>query len=102
LTGVDAGGRPLSQRVTTVNISRRGALLEGIHGELKFGDKVSLTRGGKREEFRVAWIRDEDDPEGARIGVAAVDQNTTFWDAALEAANPSGIPDQGTPEKGAG
>jgi hypothetical protein len=102
LTGVDAGGRPLSQRVMTVNISRRGALLEGIHGELKLGDKVSLTRGGKKEEFRVAWIRDEDDPEGARIGVAAVDQNTTFWDAALEAANPSGTEDQGTNEKGAG
>jgi hypothetical protein len=102
LTGVDAGGRPLSQRVITVNISRRGALLEGIHGELKFGDKVSLTRGGKKEEFRVAWIRDEDDPEGARIGVAAVDQNTTFWDAALEAANPPGSEDEGTHEKGAG
>jgi hypothetical protein len=102
LSGVDAGGRPLSQRVMTVNISRRGALLEGIHGELKFGDQVSLTRGGKKEEFRVAWIRDKDDPEGARIGVAAVDHNTTFWDAALEAANPSASQDQGSHETGAG
>jgi hypothetical protein len=102
LTGVDAGGRPLSQRVMTVNISRRGALLEGIHGELKHGDKISLTRGGKKEEFRVAWIRDEDAPAGARIGVAAVDQNTTFWDAALEAANPPEIQGEGSGEKGAG
>jgi len=84
LTGVDVSGRPLSQRVMTVNISRRGALLEGIHGELKFGDKISLTRGGKKEEFRVAWVRDADTPEGARIGVAAVDQNTTFWDKVLD------------------
>ena len=84
LTGVDVSGRPLSQRVMTVNISRRGALLEGIHGELKFGDKISLTRSGKKEEFRVAWVRDADTPEGARIGVAAVDQNTTFWDKILD------------------
>lgn len=84
LTGVDVSGRPLSQRVMTVNISRRGALLEGIHGELKFSDKVSLTRGGKKEEFRVAWVRDADTPEGARIGVAAVDQNSTFWDKVLD------------------
>jgi len=84
LSGTDIQGRPLSQRVMTVNISRRGALLEGIHGELKFGDKISLTRAGKKEEFRVAWVRDADTPEGARIGVAAVDQNTTFWDSALE------------------
>lgn len=84
LTGVDVSGRPLSQRVMTVNISRRGALLEGIHGELKFGDKISLTRSGKKEEFRVAWVRDADTPEGACIGVAAVDQNTTFWDKILD------------------
>jgi len=84
LSGTDTNGRPLSQRVMTVNISRRGALLEGIHGELKFGDKISLMRSGKKEEFRVAWVRDADTPEGARIGVAAVDQNTTFWDSALE------------------
>lgn len=84
LSGTDTNGRPLSQRVMTVNISRRGALLEGIHGELKFGDKISLTRSGRKEEFRVAWVRDADTPEGARIGVAAVDQNTTFWDSALE------------------
>ena len=84
LSGTDIQGRPLSQRVTTVNISRRGALLEGIHGELKFGDKISLMRSGKKEEFRVAWVRDADTPEGGRIGVAAVDQNTTFWDSALE------------------
>jgi hypothetical protein len=88
LAGVDINGRPLSQRVMTVNISRRGALLEGIHGELKFGDKISLTRGGKKEEFRVAWVRDADTPEGARIGVSAVDQNTTFWDSVLEALAP--------------
>src|ERR1700674_3415341 len=34
LTGTDVSGRPLDQRVMTVNISRRGALLEGIHGML--------------------------------------------------------------------
>jgi hypothetical protein len=102
LTGVDTNGRPLSQRVMTVNISRRGALLEGIHGELKFGDKISLTRSGKKEEFRVAWVRDADTPEGARIGVAAVDQNTTFWDEALAAMGETDTQEADTREKGVG
>jgi len=101
LTGVDINGRPLSQRVMTVNISRRGALLEGIHGELKFGDKISLTRSGKKEEFRVAWVRDADTPEGARIGVAALDQNTTFWDAALASMEEAGTQEASSHEKGA-
>jgi hypothetical protein len=84
LNGVDVSGRPLSQRVMTVNVSRRGAFLEGIHGLLKIGDKISLTRAGRKEDFRVAWVRDEDAPTGAKIGVAAVDPTSTFWDAVLE------------------
>jgi hypothetical protein len=102
LNGVDISGRPLSQRVMTVNISRRGAFLEGIHGLLKIGDKVSLTRSGRKEEFRVAWVRDEDAPTGAKIGVAAVDPNSTFWDAVLEASDQSGAPAAGASEHGVG
>ena len=98
LNGVDVSGRPLSQRVLTVNISRRGAFLEGIHGLLKIGDTVSLTRTGRKEEFRVAWVRDEDAPTGAKIGVAAVDPNSTFWDAVLEASGQSGAEASGVGE----
>jgi hypothetical protein len=99
LTGVDASGRPLSQRVMTANISRRGALLEGIHGEVVAGAKVFLTRGGRKEEFRVAWVTDS--AQGANIGVAAADQNTTFWDSVIEAHDPLGTQAAGTQEKGA-
>jgi hypothetical protein len=98
LNGVDVSGRPLSQRVLTVNISRRGAFLEGIHGLLKIGDTISLTRTGRKEEFRVAWVRDEDAPTGAKIGVAAIDPNSTFWDAVLEASNQPGAQAAGVSE----
>jgi len=91
LTGVDASGRPLDQRVMTVNISRRGALLEGIHGVLKPGDQITLARAGRSERFRVAWVVDDDSPLGAQIGVAALDSNTSFWDAVLEASSQSGL-----------
>ena len=84
LTGVDVTGRPLDQRVMTVNISRRGALLEGIHGMLAPGDKISLAHGHKREQFRVAWIGREDSTAG-QVGVAAVDPNASFWDDVREA-----------------
>jgi hypothetical protein len=91
LTGVDVKGRPLDQRVITVNISRGGALLEGIHGMLSEGDKISLMRGSKKEEFRVAWVVNDDAAAGARIGVAAIDPNTTFWDEVLEATSEYGL-----------
>ena len=91
LTGVDVSGRPLDQRAMTVNISRRGALIEGIHGELAIGAALFLSRSGKKEEFRVAWVVDDDSLAGARIGVAAVDSNTEFWNEVLEATSQSGL-----------
>ena len=84
LTGTDVGGRPLDQRVVTVNISRRGALLDGIHGMLKPGDNISLARLDHREPFQVAWVGEEDTPAAGQIGVAAVDSNTSFWSEVLE------------------
>jgi len=91
LTGTDVSGRPLNQRVITVNISRRGALLDGIHGMLGLGDRISLARLHKKEEFRVAWVGGEDTPAAGQIGVAAVDPNTSFWVEVLEATAQSGL-----------
>jgi len=91
LSGADVSGRPLDQRVMTINISRRGALLDGVHGRLGQGDKVSLARLHKTEQFRVAWVGGEDTPAAGQIGVAAVDPNTSFWDEVLEATARSGL-----------
>jgi hypothetical protein len=87
LTGADESGRPLDQRVTTVNISRRGALLAGIYGRLRPGDRVDLARGHKKEQFRVAWVGEAGTPSDGQIGVAAVEPNTSFWDQDLEGAS---------------
>jgi hypothetical protein len=89
LTGADESGRPLDQRVTTVNISRRGAQLEGIYGRLRPGDRVDLARGHKKEQFRVAWVGEAGTPSDGQIGVAAVEPNTSFWSQDLEGAEQS-------------
>jgi hypothetical protein len=91
LSGADASGRPLDQRVMTVNISRRGALLDGIHGRLGLGDTISLSRLQKKEQFRVAWVGVEGTPAAGQIGVAAVDPNTSFWTEVLKATAQSGL-----------
>jgi PilZ domain-containing protein len=91
LTATDVRGRPLDQRVMTVNISRRGALLEGIHGLLGPGAIITLARGRNREQYRVAWVGAEDTPAAGQIGVAAVDPNTSFWNEVLEGTAHSGL-----------
>ena len=90
LTGKDVVGRPLDQRVMTVNISRRGALLTGIHGVLGQGDCILLARGTKKERFCVAWVAD--DEAGTRIGATALDPNSKFWADVLETASQPGNP----------
>ncbi len=75
----------------TVNVSRLGAQLQGIHGTLGPGDSISLARSHKKEEFRVAWAGEKDTPGEGRIGVAALDPNTTFWDEVLKAAARFGL-----------
>jgi hypothetical protein len=91
LTGTDVRGRPLDQRVMTINISRRGALLDGVHGLLGQGATITLTRGQKREQFSVAWVGADETPAAGQIGVAAVDPNTSFWNEVLEATAQSGL-----------
>jgi hypothetical protein len=91
LSGTDVSGRPLDQRVMTINISRRGALLEGVHGMLQLGDIVSLARLHKKEQFKVAWVGATDTPAAGQIGVATVNPNTTFWNEVLDATAQSGL-----------
>jgi hypothetical protein len=91
LTGTDVSGRPLDQRVITINISRRGALLQGIHGMVQPGDKIWLARLQRKEEFRVAWVGAKNTAGAGHVGVAAVDPQTSFWDEVLQATAQSGL-----------
>ena len=88
LTGTDVNGRPLNQRVTALNVSRHGALLQGIHGQLRAGDTVCLSRGTRKEQFRVAWVGAEGTPGAGQVGVKAIDPKTSLWDQALQATEP--------------
>jgi methyl-accepting chemotaxis protein len=84
LTGIDVNGAPVEQEVMTINISRRGALLEGFQGTLRVGDQVFLGRLQKKEPFLVAWVGGKDKPAG-QVGVSAVDASSSFWDDVLGA-----------------
>jgi hypothetical protein len=83
IAGIDVDGRPLLQMVTTRNISRRGALLEGLQGTLKPEETVSLTYKNNKARFKVSWVGDIGSPKAGQIGVQSVDATKCIWDAAL-------------------
>jgi hypothetical protein len=63
----------------TMNVSRTGALLTGIHEKLRIGTQVSLARAHRREQFLIAWIGEAHTSRSSQIGVTAVNPATSFW-----------------------
>jgi hypothetical protein len=83
IAGIDAEGRPLLQGAKTVNISRQGALLEGIQGTFKAGEVVSITHKNNKARFRVAWVGATGTEKSGQIGVQSVDVSKCIWDSAI-------------------
>jgi len=86
LTGRDAQGKPLNQQVTTMNISRRGAHLRGIHGRLRPRDQVTLERGTRKDLFQVTWVGADNSRVDGQVGVSTGGRDSNFWDDILQTA----------------
>jgi hypothetical protein len=82
IAGIDANGRPLLQAAKTRNISRQGALLEGIQGTFKRDEIISVTWKNNKARFRVAWVGNPGTTSAGQIGVQSVDPSKCLWDAA--------------------
>jgi hypothetical protein len=76
--------------VTTMNISRQGALLSGIRGRLRMGSNISLARRQRQEEFRVEWVGEENSVRAGQIGVSALNFASSFWGDVLGGRSESG------------
>jgi len=88
LRATDASGLPLEQQVTTINISRSGAILKGVRGGIEPGQKICLIRAHKQQEFLVAWVGQADTADAGHIGVSTINSGSVFWDDVLGADSP--------------
>jgi hypothetical protein len=79
IAGLDASGRPILLMVPTRNVSRQGALLEGVQGMLKVGEIVTITYKTSKARFRVTWVGDA--ARAGQIGVQSVETEKCIWDA---------------------
>ena len=82
VAGIDASGRPLLQMVTTQNISRQGARLDGIQGAFKPGEIISVSYKNSKARFRVSWMGDTGTDRAGQMGVQSIDPAKCIWDAA--------------------
>jgi hypothetical protein len=79
----------------TVNVSRRGALLKGVHGKIRVGSQVSLSRSGKLEQFLIVWAGETNTPRAGQIGVSAVDPACSFWNDVIGAPSQAELASSG-------
>jgi hypothetical protein len=79
IAGIDASGRPLLQMVMTRDISRQGALLEGVRGTFKPGETISVSYNNNKARFRVSWMGTS---KAGQMGVQSIDPAKCIWDAA--------------------
>jgi len=82
IAGIDANGRPLLQVVMTRDISRQGALLDGIQGTFELGEIISVSYKNNKARFRVAWMGDTGTDRAGQIGVQSIDPAKCIWDTA--------------------
>jgi methyl-accepting chemotaxis protein len=84
LVATDVHGHAFEQEVMSVDISKRGARLKGVRGELRPDSQVSLARSDKVEQFKIAWVGRENTDRAGQIGVSALNPATSFWNDVVE------------------
>jgi len=67
--------------VTTRDISRHGARLEGIEREFTPGEIISLSYRNNKARFQVSWMGDARTNRAGEMGVQIIDPAKCIWDA---------------------
>jgi methyl-accepting chemotaxis protein len=92
LIAMDDRGRAVRHDVFTVDVSWQGTQIKGFQGKIRKGRIVTLTRSGREQEFRVAWVGAKRSPKAGQLGLSAVDSSPSIWDDLLQPAGQSATP----------
>lgn len=81
--GMDAKAQPFTQLVRVRNISRNGALLEGMHRMVKPGEVIQIQFGDEQAPFRVVWAGKPGGQREGELGVQGLSSEPKIWDVDL-------------------
>lgn len=95
--GTDVDGRPFSEKVSTLNVSRAGAKLSGIRAKIKSDEIIGMAYGAVKGRFSVKWTGSAGTPQEGQAGLQNVAPDKPFWDFPLPAP---GLDEYGRHSKG--
>ncbi len=78
--GVEPNNRAIRQMACTLDVSARGARLNGLHQRLEPGGIVAVERGKCRILFRVMWMGTREEGRQGQAGIQALDPDTNPWE----------------------
>jgi hypothetical protein len=81
--GTDSHGQVFSEKVVTVNVSRAGAELAGVHAAVSVDEIVGVTYGSNRVHFRVRWIGVAGTSRAGHVGLLNIAPEKPLWDFPL-------------------
>jgi hypothetical protein len=84
LFGMDAEGRPFSQKAEARNISQHGARIAGLEKQLKPGDVIGIQSGDQKARCKVIWVVDAGPTKKIEAGVKMVEGQPCPWQKELE------------------
>ncbi len=82
--GMDAEGRPFSQKAHARNISLHGAKVVGLERQLKPGDVVGVQSGDQKTRCKVMWVVDAGPVQKIEAGVKMVEGQPCPWQSEME------------------
>jgi len=87
--GTDRNGQIFSEKVFTVNVSRRGVELSGVQAQPRPDEIIGLTYGQTKAHFRVKWVGEPGSPKLGHVGLVNLSPEKPFWDFPLPEESPS-------------
>jgi hypothetical protein len=84
--GTDANGRPFSENVQTVDISRYGAKLQGLKASILVGEIVGMSHGPSKGRFVVQWAGQPQTRQAGQLGLLNNAPDKWKWEMALPPA----------------
>ena len=86
--GMDAGGKPFSQKAQARNISLHGAKVAGLEKQLKPGEVVGVQFGEQKTRCKVIWVVDAG-PQKIEAGIKMVEGQPCPWQKEMSAPQPA-------------
>src|SRR5438105_13230858 len=67
--GTDINGKAFSEKIVTIDVSRRGVKLSRVQAQIKVGETIGMTHGQTKGCFVVRWVGAIGTPRAGQIGI---------------------------------